>query len=248
MHNLDDCLRASAAHHHQLCPRQVLGGRIGLLGGELLGLELPRRDKRLLVIFETDGCAVDGVIAATGCTPGHRTLRIEDYGKLAGTFVDTHTGKAVRLVPHPGARARAATLASEARTRWQAQLLGYQRLRDEELFLVQPVALNVPVERLISHAGARARCERCGEEILNERQVRFGDSTVCRACAGEAYYRALCAGSWMGEISGLPAATFVGSASDGPAHAVVEEDVLILRVSDGASLGHALSAGQEAGF
>ena len=85
MHNLDDCLRASAAHHHQLCPRQVLGGRIGLLGGELLGLELPRRDKRLLVIFETDGCAVDGVIAATGCTPGHRTLRIEDYGKVAGT-------------------------------------------------------------------------------------------------------------------------------------------------------------------
>jgi formylmethanofuran dehydrogenase subunit E len=30
------------------------------LAGELLQLELPRVDKRLLVIAETDGCAVDG--------------------------------------------------------------------------------------------------------------------------------------------------------------------------------------------
>jgi formylmethanofuran dehydrogenase subunit E len=201
MHNLNDCLRASEAHHHQLCPRQVLGARMGLLAGRLLELELPRRDKRLLVIFEIDGCSVDGVMAATGCSPGHRTLRVEDYGKLAGTFVDTPTGKAVRLVPHPQARARAAALSSGASTRWQAQLIGYQCLRDEELFLAQPVALIIPLEHLISHSGARARCEGCGEEILNERQLRFGDSTVCRACAGEAYYRVVPGGPEGAAIS-----------------------------------------------
>jgi len=233
MLNLDDCLRASAAHHHQLCPRQVLGARMGLLAVRLFQLELPRRDKQLLVIFETDGCGVDGVMAATGCTPGHRTLRIEDYGKLAGTFVDTHTGKAVRLVPHPRARVRAATLATEARTRWQAQLLGYQRLRDEELFLVQPVALNVPVECVISRPDARARCECCGEEILNERQVRFGDSTVCRACAGEAYYRVLPGESAGRELFDQRDATCDVSSLDATVVALVEADSFALPAPEG---------------
>ncbi len=34
---------------------------MALLAGELLDLELPRTDKRLLVIAETDGCTVDGI-------------------------------------------------------------------------------------------------------------------------------------------------------------------------------------------
>ena len=233
MHNLNDCLRASEAHHRQLCPRQVLGVRMGLLAGRLLGLDLPRRDRRLLVILEVDGCSVDGVIAATGCTPGRRTLRIEDYGKVAATFVDTHSGQAVRLVPHPLARAHAAAFASGARTRWQAQLIGYQRLRDEQLFLVQPVALNVPVERLISHAGARARCGGCGEEILNERQVRLGDSVVCRACASEAYYRVLPGESAWREIFDQRDATCDVSPLDATVGALVEADSFTLPAPEG---------------
>jgi formylmethanofuran dehydrogenase subunit E len=45
----------------------------------------------LLTILETDGCAADGVSAATGCWVGRRTLRVEDFGKVAATFVDTQT-------------------------------------------------------------------------------------------------------------------------------------------------------------
>lgn len=41
------------------------------------------------MIFETDGCAVDGLIAATDCRVGSRTLRILDFGKVAATFTDT---------------------------------------------------------------------------------------------------------------------------------------------------------------
>src|SRR5439155_26987565 len=89
---LDECLAATAALRHHLCPRQVIGARMGLLAGELLGLELPQADKRLLVIVETDGCAADGVAVACNCWVGRRTLRVEDYGKVAATFVDTHTG------------------------------------------------------------------------------------------------------------------------------------------------------------
>ena len=233
MHSLDDCLRASASHHRQLCPRQVLGVRMGLLAGRLLGLDLPRRDRQLLVILEVDGCTVDGVVAATGCSPGHRTLRIEDYGKVAGTFVDAHTGQAVRLVPHPQARAHAASLSSRASTRWQAQLIGYQRIRDEDLFLAQPVTVIASLERLLSHSGARDRCQGCGEEILNERQVDLGDSIICRACAGYAYYRVLPGESAARERFGQLDATCEVSPSDGSVGALAEEDSLALPVPAG---------------
>ena len=64
---LDELLTLSATHHHNICPRQVLGVRAGLLAGLLLDLPLPQPDKRLIAIAETDGCFVDGISAATGC-------------------------------------------------------------------------------------------------------------------------------------------------------------------------------------
>lgn len=90
MQPLESILYESAKRHKHLCPRQVLGARMALLAGEVLGLELPRADKRLLVIAETDGYTVDGIIAATGCHVGGCTLRFLDFGKLAATFVDIH--------------------------------------------------------------------------------------------------------------------------------------------------------------
>ena len=91
--DLSQLLARSSARHSKLCPRQVLGVRMGLYAVELL--ELPKRphSKRLLVIAETDGCFADGIEVATGCTIGQRTLRIEDYGKVAATFVDTFTNQ-----------------------------------------------------------------------------------------------------------------------------------------------------------
>jgi formylmethanofuran dehydrogenase subunit E len=137
-------LENSASRHSHLCPRQVLGVRMGLYAGELLGLELPRQDKRLLVIVETDGCMLDGVGEATQCWPGKRTLRVEDYGKVAATFVDTQTGRAVRIVPAHGCRTRALDFAPEAKGKWQGQLIGYQRMPAQELFSVTEVELNTP--------------------------------------------------------------------------------------------------------
>jgi formylmethanofuran dehydrogenase subunit E len=31
-------------------------------------------------------------------------------------------------------------------------------------------------------------CQVCGEEIINEREIVHEGSTLCRACAGQAYY------------------------------------------------------------
>lgn len=193
MLSLTDILEQSAAQHSHLCPRQVLGARIGLAGATALGLEAPRGDKRLLVIVETDGCFADGVAAATGCTVGHRTLRVEDYGKIAATFVDTKTGQAIRVAPNLDVRQRAYAYAPQEKRHYFAQLVAYQVMPDHELLSVQQVSLTTPVEALISRAGVRVNCMLCGEEIINERQVQRDGLLLCKACAGEAYYQQVAA-------------------------------------------------------
>jgi formylmethanofuran dehydrogenase subunit E len=188
MKSMQELLETSAALHQHLCPRQVLGVRMGLWAGELLDLELPQHEKRLLSIVETDGCFSDGVAVATNCWVGRRTLRVEDYGKVAATFIDTQTGCAVRIAPHPQARQIASTYALTAGNQWEAMLLGYQHMPTDELFVRQWVRLNTPVQAIISRAGQRVNCACCGEEILNEREVHQTGLTLCRACAHGAYY------------------------------------------------------------
>ena len=97
METLADLLAQSSVLHRHLCPRQVLGVRMGLLAAELLSLDLPQTDKRLLTIVETDGCFTTGLSVATNCWVGRRTLRVEDYGKVAATFVDTAPAKRCAL-------------------------------------------------------------------------------------------------------------------------------------------------------
>ncbi len=187
---LTDLLMASAQLHAHLCPRQVLGVRMSLLAGELLGLDLPQRDKRLVTIVETDGCAADGVAVAAGCWVGRRTLRVEDFGKVAATYTDSQTGRSVRVWPRPEARRLAGQFAPPTDDRWWAQLIGYQRMPDALLLAWRPVILRTPVEALISRPGLRATCAECGEEIMNEREVERDGLVLCRACAGQTYYRA----------------------------------------------------------
>ena len=191
MKPLDELLTASATRHHKLCPRQVLGARIGLLAGLLLDLPLPQPDKRLIAIAETDGCFVDGISAATGCYVGRRTLRIEDYGKTAASFIDSLTEQTVRVAPRAGIRELAWDYVPSARNKWEAQLIGYQHIPDELLFHWQWVELTVPVRQIVGQAGRRAACEICGEEIINQREVVCGEAVLCKTCAGEAYFRAV---------------------------------------------------------
>jgi len=188
VHTLDLILKESARRHKHLCPRQVLGARMGLFAAELLEFELPRNDKRLLIIAETDGCAVDGLIAATGCRVGSRTLRILDFGKIAATFVDTCTEEMIRVFPQREVRLVAADYAPNASNKWEAMLLGYQVMPMSDLFVVQRVKLDMPLSEIISRPGRKAICEICGEEIINGREVVNNDVVQCIACAGKSYY------------------------------------------------------------
>ena len=187
--DIQHLLDISSRDHSHLCPRQILGVRLGLRGLWSLQLEPNLNSKRVLTIAETDGCFVDGISAATHCTVGHRTLRVEDYGKTAATFVDTKTGVAYRIAPGLDIREKAVQYSLNEPRHYFAQMQAYQIMPDEEMFTVNEVQLTSSIEALISRPGIRINCSICGEEIMNEREVILEQTTLCRACAGEAYYQ-----------------------------------------------------------
>lgn len=117
MASFTELLAQTAARHDHLCPRQVIGVRMGMYAAKLLELELPQSDKRLMTFVETDGCFADGVSVATGCSLGHRITRLMDFGKVAATFVDTKTERAVRIYPHAESRSNARLCLPDARSR-----------------------------------------------------------------------------------------------------------------------------------
>lgn len=188
MNSMAELLDISAARHRHLCPRQVLGVRMGLYAGQVLTLPTPQTNKRLYVIMETDGCALDGVAVATGCSVGRRTMRIEDCGKVAATFIDIWSGQTIRLVPRATAREMAAVYAPGARNRWTAQLVGYQCAPDDALFELQEIELLILLQEIIGRPGQKAVCESCGEEVINGRERHLKGMQLCRTCAGDSYY------------------------------------------------------------
>lgn len=193
---LPQLLAKSAARHHHLCPRQVLGVRLGLRGLIALGLltaeattPFCNQNKRLLTIVETDGCGADGIAVATDSFVGRRTLRVKDYGKVAATLIDTYTGQAVRVAPKPVSRTLAQDYAPNQPSRWHEYLVGYQRIPDEMLVAVQAVTLRRPLAEILSEPGRRAICQQCQEEVMNEREVVGVDGRIlCQSCAGNSYY------------------------------------------------------------
>ena len=180
---------ALSALHRHLCPRQVLGVRMALAAGETLGLTLPSADKRLLVFTESDGCFADGLMVASGCSMGHRTLRLADHGKIAATFADTRTQRAFRFVPRATIRQAALEYAPSASSRWHAQRDGYARMPAEQLFSVTAVCLLDDSASVLGTRSQPAICDDCGEEVINQRVTLSGGQTRCRACSGQAYFK-----------------------------------------------------------
>jgi formylmethanofuran dehydrogenase subunit E len=146
------------------------------------------KDKRLLTIMETDGCGLDGVAVATGCSVGKRTLRVVDHGKVAATLIDTHDGRSIRTSPSPRARAIAVNLNPQAESPWHAYLDAYRLMPDQDLITIREVVLTRTVSDILSKPEARVVCQICNEEIINEREIIQKNLILCRSCAGDRYY------------------------------------------------------------
>jgi formylmethanofuran dehydrogenase subunit E len=193
MKSLDDYLRDAEQAHGHLCAGQVLGVRLAMLGLEKLGIDDPRGNKedrkRLVTFVEIDRCATDAVAVVTGCRLGKRALKFRDWGKVAATFVDISTGKAIRIAARESSKALARQMHPEIADKNQQQMLAYREITDDGLFTFQWVKVELPPEEFPGYKSERVGCEACGEGINFRREVRTEQKVLCRACAGDSYYK-----------------------------------------------------------
>src|SRR5437762_12652583 len=95
--SLAEYLELSAKAHGHLCAGQVLGVRLAMLGLRELGIDDPVAErKRLVAYVEIDRCVTDAVALGANWRVGKRPLKVRDWGKVAGAFVDLQTGGAAR--------------------------------------------------------------------------------------------------------------------------------------------------------
>jgi formylmethanofuran dehydrogenase subunit E len=193
MQSLDDLLHEAERTHGHLCAGQVLGVRMAMLGLEKLGIEDPRgKDRKRLVTFvEIDRCATDAIAVVTGCRLGKRALKFRDWGKMAATFVDVSTGKAIRIAAKESSKALACTMHPEIESKNQQQMQAYREMAEDDLFTKQWVKVELPTEEFPGYKGERIVCAECGEGINFRREVLRDGRVLCRACAGEKYYEPL---------------------------------------------------------
>ncbi len=189
--SFDSLLDAAVRVHGHLCPGQVLGVRMAMRGICELGLSLPAPAKRLMVFVENDRCAADALASVSGCSLGKRSLRFLDFGKMAATFVDLDTERAVRVSVRDECRDLVGGYAPGIEDRHAAQTAAYRVMPDSELLRLQNVLVPLGEIELPGAARGRTACDECGEQVAEGRSVVTAGGVLCRPCSGEAYYRPL---------------------------------------------------------
>lgn len=185
MESFDELLvKAEVAHGH-MCAGQILGVRMALLGLKRLGIEDPRGAdrKRLVTYIEIDRCATDAIGMVTGCRLGKRALKFRDWGKMAATFVDLASGRAVRIVALEDSRKLAAEIYPHIESKGQQQMRAYHELADGQLFREQWVRVSVDPAELPGYKGERFVCPRCGEGVNFGRFAEVEGERLCLSCA-----------------------------------------------------------------
>jgi len=163
---------------------------MSILGLKEIGIKDPKgKDKKDFIVFvEIDRCATDAVQSVTGCSLGHRTMKFIDYGKMAATFLNLKTGKAVRVIAKEESRQKAKEYFQEIGNKYAAQLEAYKIMPDEELFDVMKVNMKINPEDMPGRPLKRVKCDSCGEYVQDSREVYRDGKVLCKSCAGCGYY------------------------------------------------------------
>jgi formylmethanofuran dehydrogenase subunit E len=188
---LDEYLQLAAVAHGHLCAGQVLGVRLAMLGLRELGITDPIAErKRIVTYVEIDRCMTDAIGLVANCRLGKRALKFRDWGKVAATFVDLQTGRAIRIAAKESSKEIARNMFPDM-TKDAGQQKAYAELSEEVLFDKKWVKVEVKAHDLPGYKGPRVVCAECGEGINFAREVLQGGRSLCRACAGETYYSQL---------------------------------------------------------
>src|SRR5882757_2685461 len=160
MRSLAEYEKLSAAAHGHLCAGQILGLRMAVYGLALLAVDDPEGAdrKRLVTFIEIDRCATDAIPVVTGCRLGKRALKFRDFGKVAATFCDLQTDRAVRVVALESSKQRAKELYPDIPDKNQQQMTAYRDMPLEELFHYQWVRVKLGPEEFPGYKSTRRVC------------------------------------------------------------------------------------------
>ncbi|HEY6490148.1 MAG: formylmethanofuran dehydrogenase subunit E family protein [Terracidiphilus sp.] len=185
MESFDELLRKAEIAHGHMCPGQILGVRMALLGLRQLGIENPTGAdrKRLVTYVEIDRCATDAIGMVTGCRLGKRSLKFRDWGKMAATFVDIESGRAIRVVALEDSRELAQKMFPHLESKKAQQMAAYRELADDQIFRAGWVKVSVEAAELPGFKGERFLCPRCGEGVNFGRFEEVNRERLCLSCA-----------------------------------------------------------------
>jgi formylmethanofuran dehydrogenase subunit E len=217
MKSFEELLGESVGAHGHLCPGQIVGVRMGLLGLRLLGFEAPPtypQLKKLIVFVEMDRCTGDAVAYVTNAKLGRRSLKFVDYGIMAATFVNLDSGEAYRVISTEESRDLALMYAPLETDKRTAQLAAYRIMPDSVLFRVQQVQVDLTPFDLPGPTRRKVTCVHCGQVVRDHREVVKDGLPYCRPCAGGGYFQAAREIAWeeMNWAPILPGAEKVGPA------------------------------------
>ncbi len=193
MKSFEELLAGSVVAHGHLCPGQIVGVRLGMLGLRLLEFEAPPtypQLKQLIVFVEMDRCTGDAVAYVTNAKLGRRSLKFVDYGIMAATFVNLANGQAYRVISTEASRDLALIYAPLETDKRAAQLAAYRIMPDSVLFRVQEVQVDLTPFDLPGPTRRKVTCVHCGQVVRDHREVVKDGLPCCRPCAGGGYFSA----------------------------------------------------------
>jgi formylmethanofuran dehydrogenase subunit E len=186
MSDFDILLDKAKKFHGDLCAGIVLGTRMTVIGMRELGMNPLERNRNLIVYVEIDRCIADAIQAITGCSLGHRSLKYRPYGKFAATYIDIKSGNAVRV-----------SVVEKKRTEKTGQEAMKEAVKilleapEADLFRFKKVGVDIPDGDMPGMPKRRARCSRCNEMIVDDKEVTVDNEVLCGNCAHGSYYREL---------------------------------------------------------
>ena len=187
----EELLAGSVAAHGHLCPGQIVGVRMAMLGLRLLDFAATPtypQLKQLIVFIEMDRYTGDAVAFVTNAKLGRRSLKFVDYGIMAATFLNLETDQAFRIVSTEESRDLAVLYAPAEPDYRRQQLEAYQVMPDSVLFRVQEVQVDLTPFDLPGPTRRKVTCMQCGQVVRDNREVRQNGFVYCQPCAAGAYF------------------------------------------------------------
>ena len=182
--SFEEDLAAAVEFHGHLCAGQIIGTRLCRLVLEYFGIEDPHTYRDLIAVAETDRCLTDTLVSVAHCHPGRRRLKMYDFGKMAASFYDIQSGKAIRI----------ATKTTEQPIKGKDDVLEFfMKFSDEELFTIEEIELPLTQYDLPGKSRVSIECASCGEKVTDGRFIEdeFGNK-LCQPCYfDEKYYRSI---------------------------------------------------------